>query len=198
MNIYEKQRVHEICESVKEELLYNVLEEGEISERNLLLTKRFLNETVGRIEKALIQEGLFDYGRNVIEEAIKIGLAPNSETGKLEGGWTPGRVAGAVGAGAGAVGFLEKRRFYPTAAIETYIKNPLQITEELLTEDELLTEKIFLGLRSNIGLEKSTLTNNIQQKAEILCDENKLKYDHIRYYNDNFFLSDELTLFLLG
>jgi len=103
-----------------------------------------------------------------------------------------------IGAGAGAVGFLEKRRFYPTAAIETYIKNPLQITEELLTEDELLTEKIFLGLRSNIGLEKSTLTNNIQQKAEILCDENKLKCDHIRYYNDNFFLSDELALFLLG
>ncbi len=103
-----------------------------------------------------------------------------------------------IGAGAGAVGFLKDRRFYPNTDIEAYINNPLHITEELLSSDELLTEKIFLGLRSIIGLEKSMLTEEMQQRIEILCQEKKLKCDNKHYYNNNFFLSDELALFLLG
>jgi len=103
-----------------------------------------------------------------------------------------------IGAGAGAVGFLEEKRFYPITCIESYIKNPLNMRKELLTADELLTEKIFLGLRSNTGLDKSILTQEMRQKAEILSKENKLKCDHTRYYNENFFLSDELALYILG
>jgi len=103
-----------------------------------------------------------------------------------------------LGAGAGAVGFLKNKRFYPTTGIEAYIENPLKIKEEILTKDELLTEQIFLGLRSNIGIEKSILTPKMQEKAEILCEEKKLKCDNTRYYNDNFFLSDELALYILG
>jgi oxygen-independent coproporphyrinogen-3 oxidase len=103
-----------------------------------------------------------------------------------------------IGAGAGAVGFLKDRRFYPQTGIEAFIHNPLNITEEPLSSDELLTEKIFLGLRSNIGIEKSVLTQKMQQKAGILCEENKLKDGHTHFYNDNFFLSDELSLYILG
>ncbi len=102
-----------------------------------------------------------------------------------------------IGAGAGAVGFLKDRRFYPTTDIETYIKDPLLITEELLTQKELLTEKIFLGLRSMLGIEKSILTSTMQQKAKTLCTEKKLKCDNTHYYNENFFLSDELALYIL-
>ena len=103
-----------------------------------------------------------------------------------------------IGAGAGAVGFLKDRRFYPTTGIEAYIENPLNISEELLTIDELLTEKIFLGLRSNIGIVKSSLTSNMQQRADLLCEEKKLSATTTHYYNDNFFLSDELSLYILG
>ena len=102
-----------------------------------------------------------------------------------------------IGAGAGAVGFLEKIRYYPQTQIEAYIQNPLKITEEHLTEDELLTEKIFLGLRSSIGIEKSLLSEKMIQKANILCDAGKLHSTEAYFYNDNFFLSDELVLFLL-
>jgi len=102
-----------------------------------------------------------------------------------------------IGAGAGAVGFLEKIRYYPQTQIEAYIQNPLKITEEHLTEDELLTEKIFLGLRSSIGIEKSLLSEKMIQKAKILCDAGKLHSTEAYFYNDNFFLSDELVLFLL-
>jgi oxygen-independent coproporphyrinogen-3 oxidase len=103
-----------------------------------------------------------------------------------------------IGAGAGAVGFLNDRRFYPQTDIDAYSADPLLITEELLTPDELLTEKIFLGLRSTVGIQKALLTDKMLQKADILCEKNKLEHDDTHYYNKNFFLSDELALFILG
>jgi oxygen-independent coproporphyrinogen-3 oxidase len=103
-----------------------------------------------------------------------------------------------IGAGAGAVGFLKDRRFYPTTAIETYIENPILVTEEILTSEELLTEKIFLGLRSNIGIEKSSLSVDMIKHANLLCEEKKLSASDTHYYNENFFLSDEISLYILG
>jgi len=103
-----------------------------------------------------------------------------------------------IGAGAGAVGFLRDRRFYPQTAIEAYVSDPLNIREELLTPDELLTEKLFLGLRSTIGIEKALLTEKMILKADHLVKAKKLRCDATHYYNDNFFLSDELALYILG
>ena len=103
-----------------------------------------------------------------------------------------------IGAGAGAVGFLKNRRYYPQTDIESYVADPLYITEEALTPDELLTEKIFLGLRSNVGVEKSLLSEAMIKKANILCEKKKLLCDATHYYNNNFFLSDELALYILG
>ncbi|HSR74770.1 MAG TPA: radical SAM family heme chaperone HemW [Sulfurovum sp.] len=103
-----------------------------------------------------------------------------------------------IGAGAGAVGFLNNKRFYPQKDIEAYLSNPLNIAQEPLTQDELLTEKIFLGLRSTIGIEKSLLPEKMIQKADHLVQAKKLRCDASHYYNDNFFLSDELALYILG
>lgn len=103
-----------------------------------------------------------------------------------------------IGAGAGAVGFLKNKRFYPQTAIDAYVSNPLNITEEPLTPDELLTERIFLGLRSTVGVERSLLSEKMSQKADHLVKEKKLLCDGTHYYNGNFFLSDELALYILG
>ena len=103
-----------------------------------------------------------------------------------------------IGAGAGAVGFLKDRRFYPSTGIETYIENPLNIEEEVLTSQELLTERIFLGLRSDIGVKKSLLSSHMLHNATLLCEEKKLRCTDTHYYNENFFLSDELALYILG
>ena len=103
-----------------------------------------------------------------------------------------------IGAGAGAVGFLKDRRFYPSTGIETYIENPLNMEEEVLTSQELLTEKIFLGLRSDIGVKKSLLSSYMIHNASLLCEEKKLRCTDTHYYNENFFLSDELALYILG
>jgi len=102
-----------------------------------------------------------------------------------------------IGAGTGAVGFLDDRRFYPQTDIDFYIADPLHITEERLTPEELITEKIFLGLRSAIGVEKSLLTEKMKEKANLLCEKKKLRCDETHCYNENFFLSDELALYIL-
>jgi oxygen-independent coproporphyrinogen-3 oxidase len=38
----------------------------------------------------------------------------------------------------------------------------------------------------------------MQQRADLLCEEKKLKMTNTHYYNENFFLSDELSLYILG
>jgi len=103
-----------------------------------------------------------------------------------------------IGAGAGAVGFLEDTRYYPQTDIDGYISNPLRITEEKLSREDLLTEKIFLGLRSTVGIARSILPFKMRKKAELLCEEGKLHYEGKRFYNKDFFLSDELALYLLA
>jgi len=102
-----------------------------------------------------------------------------------------------IGAGAGAVGFLKESRFYPQTDIESYLSDPLKIKKEQLSKNELLTEKIFLGLRSNIGIQKSILSEKMARKMQILLEENKLECDDTHYYNRNFFLSDALALYIL-
>ena len=103
-----------------------------------------------------------------------------------------------IGVGAGAVGFLTDTRFYPKKEIEAYITDPTSVTTEKLSGDELLTEKIFLGLRSTVGIERALLPNPMRQKAELLLSEGKLTFKKNSFYNHNYFLSDELALFILG
>ena len=103
-----------------------------------------------------------------------------------------------IGIGAGAVGFLGDTRYYPQTDIESYINNPLKISPEKLSTDELLTEKIFLGLRSCIGVELDMLPVNMTKRAETLLDEKKLALYDGKLYNQNYFLADEIALFLLS
>ncbi len=102
-----------------------------------------------------------------------------------------------IGVGAGAVGFKRDRRYYPNTNIDNYIKNPLDIREEILTKDDILTEKIFLGLRSKIGIDKTILNKSMIKKADFLVEKGKLTKDGKVYKNINFFLSDEVALYLL-
>ena len=102
-----------------------------------------------------------------------------------------------IGIGAGAVGFKEHTRYYPTTDIDAYIKNPLNITEEHLTEEELLTEKLFLGLRSNIGIKEELLDKNMKKRADFLAEKEKIFKKNGVYKNMNYFISDELVLYIL-
>jgi len=102
-----------------------------------------------------------------------------------------------LGIGAGAVGYIEGKRYYPQTNVDNYIKNPNKISRvEILTADDILTEKIFLGLRSCIGIESQILPLSMKERADILVNEQKLLLKDNTYYNTDYFLSDELALFI--
>jgi len=77
-----------IIENIRDEFMINLLEEGEVSELETLKTKKFLNESLGRIRKMLVEEGALD--------AVKGHLANN---------WGKYLAGAGAGAGAGAVGY---------------------------------------------------------------------------------------------
>lgn len=98
-----------------------------------------------------------------------------------------------LGIGCGAVGFAHKKRYYPSSDLLAYIKNPTMYEEEILSESELRFEKIFLGLRSIVGVDMQLLD---AQKVALLQEEKKVEIREGRLYNKNFFLADEIALFL--
>ncbi len=102
-----------------------------------------------------------------------------------------------IGIGAGAVGFKKDTRYYPTTNIENYIQNPLLIKEEPISNEELLTEKIFLGLRSTVGIDERILDKDMRGRANFLVQKGKLTKEKNIYRNSNFFLSDEVALYIL-
>ena len=101
-----------------------------------------------------------------------------------------------IGAGAGAVGKLLNKRFYPNPDIESYIKTPLKMRIEELSDEDMRLEKIFLGFRSCVGIKKELLSDEEKIKASILLKEKKLTFKRDTFYNPDYLLSDELALFL--
>lgn len=101
-----------------------------------------------------------------------------------------------IGLGSGAVGFLKDTRYYPTSNVQAYIDNPLDIRSEQLSAGSIKTEKIFLGLRSVVGVAESLLSSHELDNAKLLVREKKLTYREGCFYNDDYLLSDELALFI--
>jgi len=101
-----------------------------------------------------------------------------------------------MGVGSGAVGKLGNDRFYPSTVLEEYIKNPLQVKSERLSQEDIDIEKIFLGFRSCVGVKRDMLNNSELKKANILVDEKKLYIKNDTFYNHDYLLADEITLFL--
>jgi len=101
-----------------------------------------------------------------------------------------------IGVGAGAVGKLGTKRYYPFPGIEEYIKEPLLIKEEQLFDEDIRLEKIFLGFRSCVGVSKEILTDEEKIRAATLVQEKKLIYKDGIFYNTEYLLADEIALYL--
>ena len=101
-----------------------------------------------------------------------------------------------LGIGAGAVGRVANRRYYPPSSLQEYIEDPLNQQIEHLTQKEMKNEQIFLGLRSNVGVKKGIFTKKELERVEILINENKLEEKNDIVYNKNFLLSDEIALWI--
>ena len=101
-----------------------------------------------------------------------------------------------IGLGSGAVGKLGSKRFYPSTDIDAYIKSPINSNTEELSPQEQTIEKIFLGLRSCVGINKNILNKKELIQAEILVKENKLYFESGIFYNYDYLLADEIALFI--
>jgi len=144
------------------------------------------NEALARFVAKLIQErGFTQY---------EISNFGNYQSRHNQGYW---KLENYIGAGAGAVGFLGNKRYYPQTDIDAFIAEPLKISEEKLTKSNLLTERIFLGLRSTIGVKRALLSSEEQVRADYLVKKKKLFFDGFGYQNPDFFLADEIALYLL-
>lgn len=103
-----------------------------------------------------------------------------------------------LGIGAGAVGYYENNRRYPTKSIEEYIENPLNIELEELNLDDIKTEKTLLGFRCSNGVDLSIFNEKELEKIKDLIEYEKIEKIGNRIYNKEFLLSDELALYILG
>jgi oxygen-independent coproporphyrinogen-3 oxidase len=103
-----------------------------------------------------------------------------------------------IGLGSGAVGFLDNRRYYPLTSVEHYIQNPLEISVETIEPDALMSEKLFLGFRSCVGVEENLLNQKQKKHADLLVQEGMLNLCNGRYFNNDFLLADEIALRVEG
>lgn len=100
-----------------------------------------------------------------------------------------------IGIGAGAVGMVGSSRYKPYEDIGAYIQDPTYKEFEHLLQEDIEMEKIFLGLRSQVGFVPANI--EVEKRAKELEDRGKLIKIKNRYYNKDFFLADELALYLL-
>lgn len=102
-----------------------------------------------------------------------------------------------LGVGAGAVGYIAGQRLYPQKDLEKYIQNPFENEIEVLSHEEIKTEKILLGLRSLVGIELSLFNEKENHKVMQLVEYEKIYIKNDRVYSKDFLLADELALYIL-
>lgn len=103
-----------------------------------------------------------------------------------------------IGVGLGAVGKTTSEngiyRAYKSGDFKAYLSNPNAVKKEFLSENDIILEKIFLGLRSEIGVEKSLIRN--AERLKILLENGKVLQKNGLIYATNYFLADEIALWL--
>ncbi len=103
-----------------------------------------------------------------------------------------------MGVGAGAVGFREDKRYYPSTSIDEYIQNPCRVMVEELGRESILLEKLFLGFRSFVGVKETILSEDMRNRADTLSGEGVLRYENGVYYCNDLFVADEVALYIVG
>jgi oxygen-independent coproporphyrinogen-3 oxidase len=147
-----------------------------------------------------VANGSEELARNFVKNIIKSGFPQYeiSNFGRYQSKHNKGywEHQDYLGIGAGAVGFLQNRRFYPTKSIEEYAQNPLQQEIEILSNEDLHIEQIFLGLRSVVGISLEHFDSKEMERVNLLIAEKKLTWHENRVFNNDYFLSDEIALFI--
>lgn len=98
-----------------------------------------------------------------------------------------------LGIGAGAVGYAKGVRTTMPKNIEKFLSGFYEEKEVLNTQEKLL-EHLLLGFRSCVGVKREKVPNT--QNLKILLEEHKVEKRGERIYAKDYFLGDEIALFV--
>lgn len=107
-----------------------------------------------------------------------------------------------LGCGISAVGRVGQYRYCGQNDLSRYIKTPLHKNLESITREDLAFEALFMGLRSDVGVDLAALREYIlfskqqEQKLAILLDDGKCILRDGRLFAGDMFLADEIALWL--
>ncbi len=101
-----------------------------------------------------------------------------------------------IGVGAGAVGMRGGTRYYPNTIIEEYIADPLHHKLEALDGETQNFERLFLALRSCVGIEMRYLNKEQLKRVRVLLEEGKIYQKNDKLYTLDYLLADEIALFI--
>ena len=102
-----------------------------------------------------------------------------------------------IGVGSGAIGAINAKRYYCNEDVQEYINTPTSYSKiENLDKEDILFEKIFLGLRSDVGVCLDLFNDTQKQNIKILQKEKKITINNNKIFNNDFLLSDEIVLFI--
>ena len=158
---------------------------------------KFFDRSSVKIDDEELSYEIFDYiNKNGFHQYEISNFAKNKESESKHnyGYWQHKEY---LGVGAGAVGYINQERHYPSKSIEEYIENPLFFDVEKIDLDDVKTEKILLGFRSLNGVEISLFNEEEMKKIDDLIQYDKVYIEENRVFNKNFLLSDELALYIL-
>lgn len=158
---------------------------------------KFFDRSSVKIDDEELSYEIFDYiNKNGFHQYEISNFAKNkvSESKHNYGYWQHKEY---LGVGAGAVGYVNQERHYPSKSIEVYIQNPLDYEVEEIDLDDVKTEKILLGFRCSNGVELTLFDEKEKEKIDKLIQYNKLYIKNEKVFNKNFLLADELALYIL-
>jgi oxygen-independent coproporphyrinogen-3 oxidase len=159
---------------------------------------KFFDKTNVKIENIDMAQYIFDTLLNFGFQQYEISNFAKTKTSKSIHNFGYWEKDDYLGVGAGAVGAIKNKRYYPQKDVQKYIQNPLkyELIEDLDLED-IRFEKIFLGLRSDVGVKIDILKEQERKKLDILVKEDKLTIKNNKFYNNNFLITDEIVMFLI-
>lgn len=108
-----------------------------------------------------------------------------------------------IGVGLGAVGKitdfdsqggLQVARIYKQGDFGAYLRNPCAIKRESLSPSDIRLEKIFLGFRSEVGVDSAIITN--KERLNLLLQSDKIRAQNGKIYATNYFIADEMALWV--
>ncbi len=158
---------------------------------------KFFNNTKIKIDDEELSYKLFEYLKENNFNQYEISNFSKSKNDESKHNYGYWQHKNYLGVGAGAVGCINKKRYYPNKSIEKYILNPLNYEIEELEDNDIKVEKILLGLRCSNGFDFNILDEYEKSRIEELLNEEKLARINDKIINYNFLLADELALYIL-